>query len=483
MRAQLSIFRHGVNHLGSALASKLLPIASIFIFSHMMTVAEFGVLSLFTSYIWIFAITISFNLHTALGRYAYLPGGKLPSFLGTLLIAIGAAYAVGSAAVCFIGEYFETWTGLPVKIAPLLLAVVAGQLAESLLTQWAIYRQESALLMRAIASKATLTLVLAIFLLLLVPEERYLAVAGADALLSIGMVVYVAWVFRKETKWTFQRPLLTYALRYSLPLIPYTLSIALLAQVDRLMIDRIYGKEATGLYSLAFNIGMLFSLVMTAVLNAINPRFFSDMEGQRYGHVVADGRGSFAIALALALAVVLLGPTVTGLLIPVQYQDALKLIPVIAIGGLFSVLFQIWGRLLHFHHLTGLLSCIAVACVALKIIVNLLLLPSWGWQSAALSTIVAYSAMAVLTAIVVNFKVRSFTLPFGLEFALCVSLAAATALLHGLRLTAEWEVVARVSVAVAFFWPVWTMLVGAWSNKTGHRPPTSLTVDKHDETS
>jgi O-antigen/teichoic acid export membrane protein len=459
MRTNLSIFRHGVNHLGSAVAGKLVPIASIFIFSHMMSVSDYGMLSLFTSYVWIFAITLSLNLHTALGRYVYLPNGDLPLFLGTLQMVIGVMFVLGATVILLAENYVNLWTGLPEALLPLLLAVVASQLAESLLTQWAIYRQESTLLVRAVAIKAVMTLVLAISMLLVMPSERFFAVAGADAALSICMLAYITGVvFRKETRWRFQWSLLAYAIRYSLPLIPYTLSITLLAQIDRLMIDRYFGNEATGLYSLAFNIGMLFSLVMTAILNAINPRFFSNMTAQRYDHVVDDGRGAFGIAFTLALVLVLVGPTVTSFLVPLQYQEALAIIPSIAVGGLFSVMFLIWGRFMHFKHLTGLLSIIAVACVLLKVAVNLLVLPIWGWQAAALSTIISYAAMAILTVIVVNWRGGLFILPFRLEFTLSVSLAAIAALLQDLHISAAWDVIIRLVIAIIFLWPVKNML-------------------------
>lgn len=472
----LSTLRHGVNLLGTAMASKLVPIASIFIFSHMMTVAEFGVVSLFTSFIWLFAITLSFNLHTALGRYAYLPDGDLPAFLGTLQIFLGVAFVSGTLLVLLARERFGEWTGLPTATLPLLLAVAAGQLAESLLTQWAIYRRESALLLRAVAGKALATLLLAISLLLATSSERYLAVAGADALLSIVMAVYAAWIFRKSTRWTIRWSLLNYAIRYSVPLIPYTLSITLLAQLDRMMIDRFYGKEATGLYSLAFNIGMLFALVMTAALNALNPRFFANMEARRHDRVIADGRGAFAIAFSLALAVVLAGPAVAGLLLPAQYEEALPLIPAISIGGLFLVSFQIWGRLLHFAHRTGLLSTIAVTCVLVKIAANLVVLPRWGWQAAALSSISAYAAMAILTAAVVNRKSSDFTLPVGLEFSLCLSLAAIAITLELAHLPTAWDIAARLAAVAAFAWPMKSMLLGLRSGQSEQILPTGASV-------
>jgi len=55
----------------------------------MMGVADYGVLNLFQSYLWIFALVLSLNLHVAIGRYIYLPEAEFESFLGTTLLSVG----------------------------------------------------------------------------------------------------------------------------------------------------------------------------------------------------------------------------------------------------------------------------------------------------------------------------------------------------------------------------------------------------------
>lgn len=452
--------RHAINLLGSSVASKFVPVASIFVFSHLMTVAEFGVMSLFTSFIWLFAIVISLNLHTALGRYAYLPDGDLPRFLGTTQIVLGSLLLASGVGLFVAGPTAAKWTGLPSATLPFLLAVVAGQLAESLLTQYAVYKQASAMLLKVIAGKAFLTFAIALGLLKIIEHNRYLAIIGADALLSVAMVLYTVRVLWSATRWQFSKPLFAYMLSYSVPLIPYMLSITLLAQMDRMMLDHYFGKEPVGLYSLAFNVGMLFALVMSAVLSAMNPRFFDDMNAKRYKRVEADGRGAFAVAYLLAIGLVTFGPILTAFMVPRRYDAALQLIPAIAVGGLFSVMFQIWGRLMHFAHRTALLSVIASICVAVKALVNLFALPVFGWETAALSSIIAYGLMAVLTALAVNQRLRIFTLSTQFEMVSCVVLGIIAAIFYSVSMPAQFDIPVRLAVAGLLAWPARSHLMG-----------------------
>lgn len=465
--------RHALNLLGSAVAGKFVPLASIFVFSHLMTVAEYGILNLFTSFIWVFGIAVSLNLHTALGRYAYLPDPDLPAFLGTTQIALAVLLGVSTVGILLFPHLASGWTGLPVVTLPLLMAVVAGQLAESLLTQYAVFRQTSGTLLRIISGKAILTFLVAIGLLQLVSRDRHLAVISADALLSILLMLYTVWAFKDTTRWRFDRRLFAYILRYSLPLIPYMLSITLLAQLDRMMLDRYFGKEAVGLYSLAFNIGMLFTLVMSALLSAMNPRFFSAMNDGRHDEVRTDGRRAFCVAHLIATALVAFGPTLTAYLVPSQYAPALQLVPAIAVGGLFSVMFQIWGRLMHFAHRTALLSAIATVCVLLKILANLWLLPTFGWEAAALSSIVAYGLMAVLTAMLVNLRLRLLALPIGFETGACLALCAFAMLVQLAPVPDSFDLAARLLGSALLAWPCLHAILRPSAAPLAHKVATS----------
>ena len=132
MLKRISILQHIVNHMGVAIASKFVPLASIFIYSRFMTVQDYGVINLFMSYIWIFAIVMSLNLHTGIGRYIYTVDTEFGSFLGTSLLAIGAIYLVTSSIVLFNLERFSMLLGLPSQVVILMLFLVLGQIAGGL---------------------------------------------------------------------------------------------------------------------------------------------------------------------------------------------------------------------------------------------------------------------------------------------------------------------------------------------------------------
>lgn len=401
-KLQGGVVRQIVNQLGVAVASKLVPIAIIFLYSRMMSVADYGVLNLFQSYLWIFALVLSLNLHVAIGRFIYLPGAAFESFLGTTLISVGAIFIFGAIGILAFANITSGMLGLPPLLLPLMLVTVAGQIVESLMTQIAIYDQRGELLLQIVAGKAMVSLSLSLMLLAVWDSDKFFAVLLADAVASFVLSAIVLVLLRRRIEWTMRRVHLAYMARYALPLMPYMLGLTLLSQFDRVLIDRFYGSEATGLYSLSYNVGVLMLMVVTAVLNAFNPAFFAALNQGDYNRVNKDARLIFTLALVPTVAIVLFGQQVAMMVLPARYLDGFTLIPIVALGGLYSIHFQIWVRVLAYFHKTATISVITITCAGLNICLNLWLLPTLGWQLAAWTTVLAYFAMGVLCVAAVN---------------------------------------------------------------------------------
>jgi O-antigen/teichoic acid export membrane protein len=424
MPKQIKVYRHIVNHLGVAVASKFVPLASIFVYSRYMTTYDYGVLNLFISYLWIFAIVMSLNLHTGIGRFIYNDGAEFRGFLGTSLIAIGFVYFIAAVVVLLNFDAVSLFLGLPYPIVFLMLFVVLGQIFESIFTQISIFNQRSALLLKVISIKAGATFSLSLGLLLTLGSEKYLAVLYADALASVAIVIYVIASIRGSVRWSLQAKYLRFLGSYSLPLIPYMLCLTLLSQFDRVLIDRYFGKESVGLYSLVYNIGVLLLTVVTAVLNTFTPTLFDALNKKNYDRILSDSQNIFALAMVITSVLVLFGKELANLLVPVKYAQAFDLIPIVAIGGLCFVIFQIWVRVITYAKHTVYLSAIAIAATTVNIGLNYWLLPIYGYKIAAATTVVAYIVMSLLAVAVVNQVINLFKISIAEEVGSIAGLIA-----------------------------------------------------------
>lgn len=396
------MLRQTLNHLGVVAASKMMPLASLLIYSHFLEPAEYGVVSLFFSYIWVFGILLTLNMHTAIGRFIYDKTISAGELIGTTLVPVGLLFIVGVLFIVAKKDSIAMFLNLPSVLLPLLIAVVAGQIAESLAVQILTAREQSARLLAIVGLRSFSALAVTITLFYVMRTDRYLAVLYAEAITSILLSVYFLLSLRQDRPWSFSKKTLHAFASYSIPLIPYMLSLTLLSQLDRIMIDRLFDKEAAGLYSVAYNLGMLLAIVAGALLNALNPRFFAAMNSKRHEDVRRDAFAVFTACAFCGFSLALFGPATASLLIPQKYSSGFTLIPLIALGGLASVVFQVWGRVIGYAKKTYLLAAIAVVATIIKILLNIALLPEYGILGGAVSTIVAYCIMALAVVMVIN---------------------------------------------------------------------------------
>ena len=396
------MLRQAVNHIGVVIVSKLMPLASLLIYSRYLDPAEYGVLSIFFAYIWILGISLALNLHVGIGRFIYDKKYSINELVGTTLLSCGILFVIGLLVVLLATAPIASLLNLSESLMPLLLIVTVGQVSESLLAQILTAQQKSEKLLVIMAIRSFGSLVITVFLLSLIVYDKYLAIIYAESVFSLLLLIYLVAMLRENRPWSFSWPVLRAYCAYCIPLIPYMLSLTLISQFDRVMIDHFIGKEATGLYSVGYNLGILLVMVSGALLNALNPRFFNDMVNINHDAVRQDAFGVFVVCGFCAFALALFGPSLAALVIPARYAESFALIPLVALGGLVSVVFQVWGRVIVYEKNTYLLSIIAIAATILKIGLNLLLIPMFGAWGGVVTTLFAYTFMAVAVVIHIN---------------------------------------------------------------------------------
>ncbi len=199
------MLRHTLNHLGVVAASKVMPLASLLIYSRFLEPAEYGVVSLFVSYIWIFGILLTLNMHTAIGRFIYDKSLRLDELIGTTLLPIGLLLLAGVLFVAANSESVATFLNLPRKLLPLLFMVSAGQIAESLLVQILTAREQSGRLFAVVALRSLTALAATIALFYTMQSDRYLAVLYAEGITNVMLSAYLMLLLGKNRPWSFSK--------------------------------------------------------------------------------------------------------------------------------------------------------------------------------------------------------------------------------------------------------------------------------------
>ena len=103
--------------------------------------------------------------------------------------------------------------------------------------------------------------VCSIGLIFLWPKQRYLGRIIGNVLPTIVLGGWLAFRIFFHGKKLVDLKYWKYALKLSLPVIPHSLAMIVLGQIDRILILRFCGESENGIYSFGYSYGILLSVV------------------------------------------------------------------------------------------------------------------------------------------------------------------------------------------------------------------------------
>ena len=184
--------------------------------------------------------------------------------------------------------------------------------------------------------------------------------------------------------------------KYSIPMIPTSLSWWIVNVSDRSIISFIIGAASNGIYSVSCK----FSTILNSIFNIFNlswqetaslnihkenaSEFFSETINE-----VAKLFITITICLLMGISVFF------NLLIGINYIEAYNYIPILLIANIFSIYNGLYGGILVAKKLTGEVAKTTIISAFLNIIINLLLINKLGLYAAALSTLISYAIIAI----------------------------------------------------------------------------------------
>ncbi len=215
--------------------------------------------------------------------------------------------------------------------------------------------------------------------------------AGLMAIIATGMLLREVTI---RPAWRYVAPMLA----YGLPLVPHYVGHWALGLSDRLILERFVSLTDLGLYTLAYQIGLVAQLLVQAVNNALLPMFgrAATDEGEFARLPQVATYAVFAEAAAV-LALALAAPSLVQLVTPPNYHSAGMLAIPILLGYLAFGLYGLpMNGLAQMVGQTRLVPLLTLSAAGVNIGLNLLLVPRYGVWAAAFVSLVGYLVLLLL---------------------------------------------------------------------------------------
>ena len=185
-------------------------------------------------------------------------------------------------------------------------------------------------------------------------------------------------------------------LKYSLPVIPSSISLWITNLSDRLLVTWFLGEALNGIYAAACKIPNIFGTfynVFNLAWTEIAARSIKEKNISIYYSKLF--RALFTFLTGVLLLIIPLSPIIFNLLINVKFIDGYNQLFILYLGIFFSCIVSFYGGLYVALKKTGQVGLSSLAGAILNVIINILLIKHIGLYAASISTFLSFFVIAI----------------------------------------------------------------------------------------
>lgn len=386
-------------YMFSDILIKAIAFLTLPFFVNLMSTAEFGQFSLYQTYIGIFSIFFGFNIQQGIVRY-YIDKGDKEKYLTTAIWINLASGIIFSTIIILIESKFQIF-GLSNKAMYVISlgAIFNGVMhigLESIRASLKAYLYATFSILSSLIST-----ILGLFLVYFMSSDLgyWRLVSIVVSYVVVGIILTYG-IVRKDGI-TFKKDTAKYLLSYSIPLIPYTLSTTVISQINRLFLANI-GLSEVGIYSFAANLATIIYIISISLNRAFQPFLFVALRDNKdFKKRMYQNMGLFYV---MYVGFIFLNHILIKIFGNAQYYSAIKVIPILTIGYGFHFVYSIYANFLYYLKRNIVLSFLAVLSAIITVILNMILIPIFGYMGAAFSMVGSYFMLLILAYIYIRRK-------------------------------------------------------------------------------
>lgn len=383
-----------VSYAVCSIFQRCLSFITLPLFTRLLTKAQYGQYTLYSSWLGIFSLLLTLNLaygsfSSAMIKYEDRRDEYISAIQGICVTLVAVFLAVYVPTRGLWNRIFELPTTIVIVMVMEILTATAIQLWSG--------KKRFEFKYKSVIGVTLLTSILSpiiAFVFVINSQERgYARILGyAIVTIVIGACFFALNISRGRK--FFSKDLWLYALRFNIPLLAYYLSQVIFNQSDRIMINHICGAEDAAMYGVAYN----FAMILTFVLNSINNSYVPWFYGKIRDGKLEDNK-QVACAIAIIMAVLLLGiiwfaPEIILIMAGEAYMEAIWVVPPIAISLLLLFYAQLFINVEFYFEEKRSLVRASIGAAVLNIVLNAILIPRFGFVVAGYTTLLSYVVFA-----------------------------------------------------------------------------------------
>ena len=379
-----------------SIIQKGISVITLPIFTRLMTTEQYGTYSIYLSWYNILVIFITLNIQSEIFNKGLIDHqNNQEQFIANqtgLLIALGLFWI---AIYLPFQNFFNRILGLTIV---LFLVMLLDIISNAIITLWCAKKRFEFKYQSVIGVTIVLSIlnpIIGIFAVFMSEHKAEVRVVS-NAIAPLIMALVIAFLLHKKGKFFSQFSWWKYSVLSSLPLIPHYLSLVVLNQSDKLMINRFTGASNAAIYSVAHSAGLLMTIINSSINSSFVPWIYNKIKKDDYNGISKISNYLCLVVFWMNLLLIWMAPEVIKVLAAKEYYDAIWCLVPIAISVYYYFMYTLFVDIEIYYGATQYVAIASIIAALLNVVLNYILIPIYGYYVAAYTTLASYFATMIL---------------------------------------------------------------------------------------
>ena len=366
------------------------------IFTRLLSTSEYGQFSVFVSWENILKVIVILSLPWGVYEQGIVKFEESRKTFTSSLLGLGSALVLAWTGIYLL--FRGSWNNLLGLTTPQMIAMLLMIWTSAGFNFWAIqqrvqYKYRALALLTVLTSIAKPTV--GIILVLTCSDKVTARIIG---LAAVELVIYLSVIAKQfaEGKQFFSAEIWKYGLWFNIPLIPHYLSQTVLNSADRIMIKKMVGASEAGIYSLAYSISLIMTLVNTALLQTVGPWVYQRIKAKEFSRISKIAYPVLVGVAAVNLILIAFAPEAVRIFAPAKYYPAIWVIPPVAMSVYFMFMYSLFANIEFYYEKTKMISAATMVGAGLNLILNYIFIRQFGYYAAGYTTLFCYILYALM---------------------------------------------------------------------------------------
>ena len=365
------------------------------IFTRLLSTAEYGQYNVFSSWMGILTVFVTLRLTGGIYEQGIVKfeedKSKFISSMQGLLITLIFFWT----SIYLLFNQF--WNQLFSLTTVQMLAMLLMMWLTCVFDFWAIEQRVILNYKKLVCLTITVAIIKPIIEIIFVINAENRVLARILGWLLIEVIAYTGLFISQmlRGKQFFSKFYWRYALAFNIPLIPHYLSQTILNTSDRIMITNLVGDSEAGIYSLAYTLSMVLALINTSLLSTIGPWIYKKIKLKEVEDIAGIAYISLVLVAGVNLVLIAFAPEVVRIFAPVEYLDAIWVIPPVVMSVFFMFCYDLFAKFQFYFEKSHYILIASLIGAILNIVLNYIFIPIFGYYAAGYTTLFCYIVYVV----------------------------------------------------------------------------------------